>query len=243
MDEQRILCACGCGGEVRKAKFPSQQPRYINTHQHRGEHNGNYRGGKIEKVCPVCLKPFKGWPSQYEVTCGEDACYRKWQGMKVSARQSNKVSTECAWCGKVRMRFPSQVKEKNFCGQSCLGKYSGLHNPGNWQGGKWPWIKGQVLVRDGHRCVICGFDLVVDAHHIIRRKSGGTDEFTNLVTLCPNHHRMADLRLIGADYLSQFAIPVELDPVIASRLRTGSECPQPLAPQSEPPEPACRTGD
>jgi 5-methylcytosine-specific restriction endonuclease McrA len=38
----------------------------------------------------------------------------------------------------------------------------------------------------------CGFDSVVEIHHIIPRSIGGTDEPANLILLCPNHHAMAD---------------------------------------------------
>jgi len=37
-------------------------------------------------------------------------------------------------------------------------------------------------------CVICGFDKVVDLHHLDSNKKNNSRE--NLVGLCPNHHRM-----------------------------------------------------
>lgn len=217
-----ILCACGCGLPVRRANFPSRQSRYINTHQHRGTHNGNFRGGKIQKSCPVCLDTFAGWPSQHEVTCGKDKCYRKWLGMKTAARGRHKVIVQCAMCGKDIHRFPSQVKERNFCDRSCHSRTKGHTNNGNWKGGLWKWVQRQILNRDDHKCVVCGFNLVVDIHHIVRRKSGGKDTHDNLVTLCPNHHRMADLRLIGQDYLRQFATPTSEDRDRANRSRSES---------------------
>ena len=53
--------------------------------------------------------------------------------------------------------------------------------------------------RNRSACVMCGFDAVVEVHHITPRKrngGGGTNELDNLVTLCPNHHAMADRGLI-----------------------------------------------
>ena len=38
------------------------------------------------------------------------------------------------------------------------------------------------------RCAICGFDKIVDLHHIDKHKENNSPK--NLIGLCPNHHRM-----------------------------------------------------
>jgi len=38
------------------------------------------------------------------------------------------------------------------------------------------------------KCVICGFDKIVDIHHIDKNKKNNHSK--NLIGLCPNHHRM-----------------------------------------------------
>lgn len=38
------------------------------------------------------------------------------------------------------------------------------------------------------KCVICGFDKIVDIYHLDKNKSNNSDK--NLIGLCPNHHRM-----------------------------------------------------
>lgn len=52
--------------------------------------------------------------------------------------------------------------------------------------------------RYGGRCAIpeCGFDSVVEIAHIVPRSLGGTDEPSNLLVLCPNHHAMFDRGLL-----------------------------------------------
>lgn len=40
------------------------------------------------------------------------------------------------------------------------------------------------------KCAICGFDKIVDLHHITSRKDGGNNDLNNLVGLCPTHHYM-----------------------------------------------------
>jgi hypothetical protein len=199
---EAALCECGCGEPTVQPRYPSQGTRrFLNGHQHRGAHNGNYRGGKAKRCCPVCLGEFERWPSEPDVTCGADACYRAWQGLTTAARGRHKVIVRCDTCGAEVRRFPSQVKDKNYCNRSCLGLTKGHENNGRWQGGKWRWMQSQVLIRDAHRCVICGFDLAVDVHHVTAREKGGTDAPSNLLTLCPNHHRLADIGIINVEHL------------------------------------------
>jgi hypothetical protein len=31
-----LMCACGCGGEVKRHRFPSQQTRFLHGHNRRG---------------------------------------------------------------------------------------------------------------------------------------------------------------------------------------------------------------
>jgi len=198
-----VYCACGCGEQVPIARYPSQQRRYINGHQHRGTHNGNFRGGKERRCCPVCGTIFYEWPSQLRRTCGNRDCYIEWQRLTTAARGVNHVAVTCANCGRELHLFPSQVKQRNYCNRLCLAKdnpKNGSSN-GNWRGGRWRFLKEQTMQRDGYRCVICGFDHVVDVHHITARADGGTNDFSNLITLCPNHHRMANLGIISVEHL------------------------------------------
>lgn len=201
-----IYCKCGCGEVVPKKKYPSQQNYYIRHHQHRGKHNGNYRGGKSKQICPVCMNEFYAYPAQKRVTCGGDECYRKWQGLTTVARGSIRVEVNCAHCGKAILKWPSQVKEKNYCNRYCLAADNPkvAHLNGNWQGGKWRFIKEQAMIRDGYKCVICGFNYHVHVHHITPLSEGGTNEFSNLITLCPNHHTMVHGGIISVEHLRNF---------------------------------------
>lgn len=53
----------------------------------------------------------------------------------------------------------------------------------------WKMRRREVLARDGGRCVRCGrSNVLLDAHHIMARRHGGTDELDNLVTLCKVCH-------------------------------------------------------
>lgn len=40
-------------------------------------------------------------------------------------------------------------------------------------------------------CAICGWkESTGDVHHIVEKKNCGTDEISNLIYVCPNHHRI-----------------------------------------------------
>lgn len=205
MDNQPMPpCACGCGQPVKLRRYPSQgQPRFLQGHQHNGANNGNYRGGKARYACAVCGKTVYAWASQARRTCGDPSCYATWQRLTTSARGRNKTEVACDHCGKPLLRFPSQVKERNDCNRFCQFQGQGSiisgFNNGNWRGGRAKYFMAQASIRDGHRCVVCGFDLATDVHHITPRAKGGNDEPSNLLTLCPNHHRLAHLGLINLE--------------------------------------------
>ena len=68
----------------------------------------------------------------------------------------------------------------------------------------WKKISASVMMRDGYSCRVCGksdlelvnsstkynkLHLGLEVHHIIPRKDGGSDSFSNLITLCEECHR------------------------------------------------------
>lgn len=65
----------------------------------------------------------------------------------------------------------------------------------------WSWTKIQVGKRDKYTCRICAYYKHVNVHHILAVKDGGTDELSNLITLCPNHHAEADMNEIPKEFL------------------------------------------
>ncbi len=53
---------------------------------------------------------------------------------------------------------------------------------------KWHNIDIGLYKKVTERCIICGFDKVVDLHHLNENKKDNSER--NLIGLCPNHHRM-----------------------------------------------------
>ena len=43
-----------------------------------------------------------------------------------------------------------------------------------------------------NKCIVCDFDKKVNEHHLQKVSEFGSDENSNMVSLCPNHHWIAD---------------------------------------------------
>src|SRR5699024_2979220 len=60
-------------------------------------------------------------------------------------------------------------------------------------GHAWRKLRAQVLERDGHLSVACKqadrFVPATDVDHIVPKSKGGTDELSNLQSLCNPHHK------------------------------------------------------
>lgn len=50
------------------------------------------------------------------------------------------------------------------------------------------YMRTLVLRRDHHQCVVCGETMHLHVHHRIPRAQGGSNDASNLVTLCRFHH-------------------------------------------------------
>ena len=64
----------------------------------------------------------------------------------------------------------------------------------------WVTVREAVLKRDNYKCVECGIPCTAaeaDVHHLLPRSAGGTDEPSNLVTLCDGCHAAHHPKLAG----------------------------------------------
>jgi len=61
----------------------------------------------------------------------------------------------------------------------------------------WSKIRERILKRDKFTCQICQnrAKSKLHIHHILKRVSGGTDHYDNLITVCPKCHKNADIKL------------------------------------------------
>ena len=130
-----------------------------------------------------------------------------------------KVPVQCHYCKCNFERFPHHVRERNFCGPKCHGKwrsetFSGENSwawKGGWQsyyGPDWNSQSRKARKRDGYQCQQCGQKQekhyrALDVHHIKPFREFGyipgennnhvqANNLQNLITLCPACHGKAD---------------------------------------------------
>lgn len=65
-------------------------------------------------------------------------------------------------------------------------------------------ITKEVFQQLSKKCLLCGFDKIIDVHHLIAKSQGGTHTIDNLVVLCPNHHKM----IHHADFSEEIKVQV-----------------------------------
>ena len=101
-------------------------------------------------------------------------CYRRfvWQRKKV----------KCKRCGR--------EKPMHALGY-CAGCYNFVFHlaavkQANYK--RWYGLELETYSKITEKCVICGFDKIVDLHHLDQNTENNSE--LNLIGLCPNHHRM-----------------------------------------------------
>jgi 5-methylcytosine-specific restriction endonuclease McrA len=78
----------------------------------------------------------------------------------------------------------------SICGPERLGQVVELEKPTS---PGWRALRQQVILRDGRRCRRCETRHQLTAHHIRPREDGGSDDLSNLITLCENCHDWAEI--------------------------------------------------
>lgn len=176
-------------------------------------------------ACSQCGKTFYRKPSERTLnnnycsrTCANQARSRTIQDIP-SLRTSQGVETICQNCGDVFYVKPHRTGKAKYCSKACshaarfgnslrMSKddISGNNNP-NFRGTNNATTARENAIKFfGSRCMICGWEEVVDVHHITPRRHGGTNNLDNLIVLCPNHHRLADLSRIDENELTSITL-------------------------------------
>jgi hypothetical protein len=146
----------------------------------------------IEKNCKECSKKFncdsrehnRGNGNFCSISCG----------MKHTNKNRKLYELLCKHCGS---KFLSSDKRTKYCSYSCKQKNYRRKARSNNSHDKALLDKLRL-----EPCAICGWNISTrDVHHIVDVAKGGKNEESNLITLCPNHHRMVHNNLISQDNL------------------------------------------
>jgi len=150
---------------------------------------------KITKTCKNCNKNF-------QVELKEANRTDKTAGIFCSISCSNSYNTLkrkqllkiCKHCGR---EYSTIAIHSKYCSISCKQKNYRTRSKSN------NLYDRQLLNLLGeYPCEICNWSSAPrDVHHIIPVSNNGKNTIDNLITLCPNHHRMIHTNLFSQDYL------------------------------------------
>lgn len=172
----------------------------------------------VKLKCEVCDAEFAVTPSRAnDARFCSSSCYGKYrsQAFRGSANPNwsgGPPSVTCNVCGKRTTTDSNKLKrnDHHFCSWACYaewrnGKLRGSKHP-NWRGGKMrpdglrmpAHLSEAIRARDGHQCTRCGGTHLLAVHHIVQPRVGGTNDESNLRTLCCSchaviHHERGDI--------------------------------------------------
>lgn len=88
----------------------------------------------------------------------------------------------CTRCGRLMMH-----QAKGYC-PGCYNFVFHLERTKAGQRKKLHNIDNETYKKITAKCLICGFDKVVDLHHLDNNHKNNSED--NMIGLCPNHHKM-----------------------------------------------------
>ena len=131
---------------------------------------------------------------------------------------------KCIVCGAV---IAEHGNNRKYCSEACIRKHE-AETRTSYIANRAKRINSvahNVYWAYGCKCAICGWqaspDLISvkgklqyshgnEIHHIIPAREGGTEEDSNLILLCPNHHKQADMGLIDRSTLQSYTKALSL---------------------------------
>jgi len=147
---------------------------------------------KTSKICKQCNSIFEA--DNKEINRGN----AKYCSLSCSAKNQRKNAKSyekiCLGCNNT---FTAKYSEAKYCSQSCkLKVYRKL------QKDKEASIATFYRILANTFCEICSWNETNrDLHHIIPVSQGGKTTLDNIISLCPNHHRMAHRGMLSKEEL------------------------------------------
>lgn len=145
----------------------------------------------IQRICLNCDKTFLA--DKKEINRSNAKFCSISCGSSFKKNKQPNLQSICKHCG---TKFNS-INVAKYCSNSCKQKNYRLKKKSSNMFDR----QLEILIRN-YPCEICGWDLSPrDTHHINPVSKGGKTTIDNIISLCPNHHRMVHYNLISQDYL------------------------------------------
>jgi len=109
------------------------------------------------------------------------------KGLCYSCYKKTKWSPKLSSCNRCKRKLP--IHARGFCA-SCYNYLFHSDKQKAYHHRKSNNIDLKTFRRLTKTCSICGFDKIVDIHHLDFNKKNNSSK--NLIGLCPNHHRMVN---------------------------------------------------
>lgn len=144
------------------------------------------------KNCLFCKQEFEADTKELNrgnaIYCSLSCC-RKHQNQLLPLKNCN-----CVMCDKLFVSINTKAK---YCSKTCKSKYYRFLIQTQANGTR--RIQRMLL---HFPCMRCNWqEGPRDVHHIIHVSEGGKNEINNLITLCPNCHRLAHRNLLSKEEL------------------------------------------
>lgn len=147
---------------------------------------------KTTTECQTCKKSFEA--ENRELNRGN----AKYCSLSCAGKAPKQLQfkTICKHCGK---EFQSASRSARYCSISCKQKYYRFKSKGDKS------MKSFNKDFKDIPCEICNWkETTRDLHHIIHVSKGGKNTKDNLISVCPNHHRMIHNNLISENTLFKY---------------------------------------
>lgn len=139
-----------------------------------------------------------------------------------------KVTRSCKTCSRPFEVYASNLRVSNtsgnFCSRPCYATW--LRTPAARQprGGR-NWSRRAREAREfAPFCAMCGtLSGQLEAHHLLPRRHGGSDDQSNLITLCFSHHRLVEAQTRAIVKACPHVPPAQLLAPLAGMLRFRQE--------------------
>jgi hypothetical protein len=135
-----------------------------------------------KKVCQPCLDVIKNTDNRTNyrkncIDCGKVFIYKSAVALDTCKKCSENVN---CYCGNIVTKTNSvYLNKRRFCSSLCAENFM---NEGTSN------FPRSVIDSFDKACAICGYDTVINYHHITEKSNGGDNSVANCIPLCPNHH-------------------------------------------------------